>query len=360
MARSALHQFVPSLLAGDAVGEHMRHLQRILRQHGVESDIFADATDAASAGRARHVSEYAGGTAALYQFAVGHDMASFVVGRAETVAVNSHNTTPPAYFSRWRQPELARSAVVAEAQLRQLAHGSSLGLAVSSFNAADLTAAGFDRVEVAPILMTDDTSTDIDLELLDRLRSTRRPGSSDWLFTGRIVANKAQHDLICAFDAFRRQVDGGARLWLIGRTDSPMYERTLRRLTVELGCGGSVELTGSIARPALLSHLYNADVYVCLSDHEGFCVPLVEAMRASLPIVAFDAGAVAETLGAAGLLISDKSAATVVAAVQTALEPTRRAELISNGLARSAELSLDRAGEHTWAILEDWLACSAD
>jgi L-malate glycosyltransferase len=359
MDRPVLHQFVPALLDGDAVGSHTRHVQRVLREHGVESEIFAVATDASLSRLARPYTEYEGGTAAMYQFAVGHDLGEFVRSRADRLVVNSHNVTPPAFFARWRQPGYAAAAQWGLEQLRSLAPAASLGLAVSKFNARGMSDAGYDPVEVAPILMDDEDGADVDVELFESLRATRRRGSSDWLFTGRVVPNKAQHDLVRAFAAFRRDVDDGARLWIVGRTDTPMYERALRRLISALDCDDAVQMTGAVPRPSLLAHLANADVYVCLSDHEGFCVPLVEAMRHSLPIVAFDAGAVAETLGGAGLLLDDKRPAVVAAAVQTVLEPVQRARLVVAGHDRAAELSLAHSSQRTWAVLSDWLECAA-
>ena len=320
MGVDALHQFVPTLFANDAVGSHVLMLRDLLRAHGLQSDIFAAAADDTSAPLVRPYDEFRGGPA-IYQFAFGDDLADFIASHADHLVVNSHNVTPPEYFAMWNESALALAAERGVQQLRQLADVSDAGLAVSSFNAAGLRDAGFTDVAVAPLLLRARLGGPIDVALLEHLRSTRRSGSVDWLFTGRIVPNKAQLDVVDAFAHFRRELDGGARLWLVGRTDSPSYERALRRLIAELGCEASVVLTGSIPEPALSAHLANADIFVCLSDHEGFGVPLIEAMRWSVPVVAYDAGAVGETLGGAGLLLADKAAVKVVASVAAAVEP---------------------------------------
>lgn len=350
-----LHQFVPTMLANDAVGAHVLLMRDLLRANGLRSEIFAGAADDASAPLVRPYREFPGGPA-IYQFAVGDDLAEFAATRADHLVVNSHNVTPPAYFAPWGEPELVIAAERGLRQLDQLADVADAGLAVSSFNAAGLRDAGFTDVAVAPLLVQARVDGPIDVALVERLRSTRRAGSVDWLFVGRIVPNKAQLDLVNAFAHYRREVDGGARLWLVGRTDSPSYERAVRRLITELGCGGSAVLTGSIPGPALSAHLANADVFVGLSEHEGFGVPLVEAMRWSLPVVVHDAGAVAETLGGAGLLLADKAPATVAAAVAEAVEPAQRARLIALGRARADELSTDRTGAQNWEAIDRWLA----
>ncbi|MET0663797.1 MAG: glycosyltransferase family 4 protein [Ilumatobacteraceae bacterium] len=350
---TALHQFVPSLLAGDAVGAHMRHVQRILHDHGVDSHIYAVATDEPSRPFARPYTDYVGGPA-IYQFAVGHDLAGYVMSHVDRLVVNTHNVTPPSYFARWDQPDLSAAARRGVDELGLLGATASLGVADSEFNAGPLRAAGCPRVEVVPILIERE-HVHVDVELAEHLRATRRPGSSDWLFTGRIVPNKAQHDVVRAFAWYRRTVDDGARLWLVGRTDSPMYERALRHLVGALGLAGAVEITGSISRAALIAHMANADVFVCLSDHEGFGVPLIEAMRHSLPVVAFDAGAVGETLRGAGILLDDKAPASVAAAVCRALDPDERARLNAAGRRRADELSIERVGALTWDVLSSWL-----
>jgi glycosyltransferase involved in cell wall biosynthesis len=134
-----------------------------------------------------------------------------------------------------------------------------------------------------------------------------------------------------------------------------MYERALRLLIDRCVCAGSVSLLGGVERSSLLAHFANADVFVCLSEHEGFGVPLVEAMAMDVPIVAFDAGAVAETLAGAGRLLSDKAPSTVVAAVAEVLQPATRQELIRRGRSRAAALSSPASADRTPNRLVDWL-----
>src|SRR5439155_2225485 len=115
--------------------------------------------------------------------------------------------------------------------------------------------------------------------------------------------------------AYRRIYDPTARLHLVGGVAVPRYQTALAGFVEDLGLEGAVTLTGPVSPGVLAAHYRNADVFVCLSEHEGFCVPLLEAMFHGLPIVAFDAAAVPETLGDAGLLLGSKRPAFVAEAV---------------------------------------------
>jgi glycosyltransferase involved in cell wall biosynthesis len=135
------------------------------------------------------------------------------------------------------------------------------------------------------------------------------------LFVGRISPNKAHQRLVEALWVYRRLYDPGARLHLVGPTVTPSYAEAVFAFADELGLAGVVRHGEGLTASELAAWYQDADVFVCLSEHEGFCIPLLEAMRAGTPIVALDAGAVAETLGGAGILLSEARPATVAAAV---------------------------------------------
>ena len=126
-----------------------------------------------------------------------------------------------------------------------------------------------------------------------------------WLFVGRLAPNKCQHDLIAAFAAYRPLYDHGARLTLIGSEAAPSYSDALYGLVDDLGLTAAVTFAGPVTDAELAAYYDDADVFVCLSRHEGFCVPLLEAMRHDVPVVALAAGAVPDTVGDAGVLLED-------------------------------------------------------
>jgi len=254
--------------------------------------------------------------------------------------VDYHNITPASFFEPW-EARVASELADGRRQLATLAPRASLGLADSGFNQAELDALGFGPTRVAPVLV-DIGALDRppDRRTHDRLRREAGRGAS-WLFVGRLAPNKAQHDVIKAFAAYRRVFDPAARLRLVGAASSARYRRALEQFVRGLGLGGAVELCGSVTPAQLVAHYRAADVFVCLSDHEGFCVPLLEAMLHRLPIVAFGATAVPETLGGAGLCLPDKDPMTVAHAVHRVVSDDQvRATMVALGTQRLADFDL--------------------
>lgn len=345
-----LHQFVPSLLKGDAVGVHTRLVRDLLVEKGLHSTVYAAAWAPEFDTFCRPFDSYDGG-AALYQFAVGSGVGDYVARHVRRLAVCSHNVTPPRFFAGWGQPAVQEAAAWGDRQLRTLAESATLGIADSSFNADGLRQAGFRDPVVVPLLM-DPSNLRPDTENGPLGSPAEDKQGIDWLFVGRLVPNKAQHDLVLAF-ALHRVTSPGSRLWLVGRTDSPRYETALRHLIAALDLGDAVAITGPVDDGTLAAYYRNADVFVSASEHEGFCLPLVEAMHHGLPIVAHASSAVAETLGGAGICITDKRPHAIASAVEAAVARPRRGP--GPGPERAARFELDRVRHQLWDVLSEWL-----
>ena len=346
----ALHQFVPTFEPG-AVGAHMLELQRLAREVlDVEAELFAEFIHPSLETRASRHTDYGRrvsarrGDVLVYHMAIGSGVADFVRERTERLVVDHHNITPPELYERW-EPDAAYGCAWGRAQLPQLASRAVLGVADSPFNEEELRQAGYAATATAPILL-DPTAflsraSGADPHALDSMATSK--AGADWLFVGRVSPNKCQHDVVKAFAAYRLMYDRGARLHLVGGSSSPTYWSALEAFVTALGLTGAVHLTGSVSPERLLAHYRTADVLVCLSEHEGFCIPLLEAMASRVPIVAFASSAVPGTLGDAGVLLSSKAAATVAAAVHRVLtDPPLRAALVAAGDARLEEFSLER------------------
>ena len=166
------------------------------------------------------------------------------------------------------------------------------------------------------------------------------------MFVGRIAPNKTQHDLVKAFAAYRAFHDASARLTLVGGGVDSAYGNTLQRFVHALGLDDAVSMTGAVSPAQLAAYYTTADVLVVTSEHEGFCVPLIEAMYYELPIVAFGAAAIPETLGTgAGLLLAEKDPFTVAAAVDHVVRDAGlRKQLVATGTARAREFDVARTG----------------
>jgi len=151
--------------------------------------------------------------------------------------------------------------------------------------------------------------------------------------------------------------DPGAKLRIVGASSSPAYLDAIRRLVDALELGGSVELTGAVTDAELAAHYRAADVFVCVSEHEGFCVPLLEAMHHGVPIVAYGATAVGETLGGGGIALPGKAPSLVAAAVARVHDDAAlRAELVAAGRRRLEDFALTKTRARYRSALEPVLA----
>ncbi|CAN5847165.1 glycosyltransferase family 4 protein [soil metagenome] len=352
----ALHQFVPTLEPG-AVGAHMLELRDVARGLGLASELFAEHLHPTMAGQGHDFRDYGRavrptpGDVLVYQTAIGSVVADFVASRPEVLAVNHHNITPERFFSTW-EPGVVHGVRWGRAQLATMADRARLGIADSSYNEAELTALGYRETEVVPVLVdVAANDADVDQAYLDQLRPGARGAA--WLFVGRVAPHKAQHDLIKAFAVYRRVYDPDARLRIVGGSSSPSYFAALERFVSALGLDDAVALTGSVAPGELAAHYRAADVLVCLSEHEGFCVPLLEAMHHRVPIVAYGAAAVPETLGDGGLCLAVKAPTMVAAAVARVVDDQElRAHLVAAGTARLATFALSSTRRRMAAALE--------
>jgi glycosyltransferase involved in cell wall biosynthesis len=331
--------------AGDAIGNHVLRIRDTLRSAGHESEIFADDIHPPVRKHARHFTEFrppAGRAVhALYHLSTGSRMAAWLAEQPVTLAVDYHNITPAEYFDRW-QPQAAEVARAARAEMRRLASSVAYGLADSTYNALELTEEGYPDTAVVPILL-DFTEYDAapDTATLTRLRRRGEAGGAHWLFVGRVAANKCQHDVVAAFAAYRQLFDPKARLSIVGGRTLLLYARALERLASELGVADAVDFTDNLKFPQLLAHYRAADLFVSLSEHEGFCVPLVEAMHFGVPTVAFASTAVPETVGDATVLLPDKDPLTVAVAAHRVLsDDVLRKALIEAGHRRVEHFSL--------------------
>jgi len=366
---SAVHQFVATAEAG-AAGAHTLLLRDLLRQElGVESEIFTEHVRPPFVGVAHDYREYGTTWPArptdvlVYQFAIGSVVADTLMKRAETLVVNYHNLTPARYL-RCFDPDATHGVNWGRRQLASLASRSALGLAVSRYNERDLRREGFSPTAVAPVLFSP-LSAQPDPQWQARLAELRSRGPL-WLFVGRLAAHKCQHHLIRALAAYRKGWGVDAHLLLVGGPTDSFYVRTLKAYCRELEVEESVVFSGPLPEPGLAAAYMEADVMVCLSEHEGFCVPLVEAMAANVPVVALGSSAVPETVqdaaillrperpggGRPGALDTQPSPLTVAAACHKVItDQCLRAALRQAGHRRAERFALARTGPENLAAM---------
>jgi len=354
-----IDQVIPAIVEHDAVSNHTFEAQRLLQEMGFSSEIYARIIGPGCDGRVKPLDDLDGDRSRwlLYQSSIGSPAAEVFARHGAHKLLDYHNITPADLVERWLPP-LGAETRLGRAQLERLASGVAFALADSGFNAAELDAVGYRHTRVVPVLVdTGNIEADPDDALMDRLARSKAAGGSDWLFVGQIAPHKAQHDIVKAFACYRRVFDGQARLHLVGREMGSTYRDAVRRFIADLGLSAAVTLTGSVSTSELAAYYASADVFVCCSDHEGFCAPIVEAMHRGVPVVVYAAAALPETVGAGGVLLSSKSPAVVASAVHHVVEDqTLHRALVDAGRLRASELTIASARDHFRAAIKDSIA----
>ncbi len=353
-----LDQVIPSLASRDAIGVHTINLRDGLRQAGIDSDIFYGSFTADVQHEGRPVTEL--GRAGrdrwlLYQSSIGSPVYDILAARPEPKLVNYHNITPAHLLRDW-EPNVGYEVALGRTQLARLAPQSRFAVADSAFNESELHELGYDHTAVVPLLIDMHTkSEEPDPALMAELaRHKTATGGADLLFVGKVSPHKAPHDLVKMLAVLRRLYDPAARLHLVGSPLGETYEPALRSFIDDLGLTDVVNFAGSVSEAELEAYLQSADVFVCASDHEGFCVPLAEAMGHGVPIVAYGVTAVPETVAGAGLLLPDKSPVHFASAVARVLsDPALRQHLSTAGLARAAGFSLPDSQRRFVALVQE-------
>jgi glycosyltransferase involved in cell wall biosynthesis len=354
-------QVIPSLASRDAIGVHTMNLRDGLRRAGIDSDIFYGSFTADVQHEGRSVTEL--GRAGrdrwlLYQSSIGSPVYDIFAARQEPKLVNYHNITPANLLRDW-EPNVAYEVALGRTQLARLAPQSRFAVADSAFNESELQALGYDKTAVVPLLIDMHRKAEAPDPAVAASLAQRKAtsGGADLIFVGKVSPHKAPHDLVKMLAVLRQLYDPAARLHLVGSPLGETYAPALHAFVAELGLEDAVHFAGSVSESALEAYLQAADVFVCASDHEGFCVPLAEAMGHGLPIVAYGVTAVPETVGGAGLVLPDKSPARFAAAVARVLsDAALRQYLARAGQARAAEFDLRASQEKFVSLVEGAIA----
>ena len=244
-----------------------------------------------------------------------------------------HNVTPAPWF--WEHaPMVAVACAVGREQLPALVRAVDVAAADSAFNAAELEALGATKTAVVPLL--------VDYTRLGPPRQGDPPGPPTILFVGRLSPHKRQDDVIRAFSQYRRHREPEARLMLVGDPISSRYLERLRALADGLA-PRAVSIESGLSNEELGERYRSAHVFLCLSAHEGFCIPVLEALSQGVPVIARPAGAIPETAGDAAVLVEDADLAVVAELLHLAVTDSElRAELRRRGSARLQAYAPDR------------------
>ncbi len=348
----AVHQFHPVLAPGDAMSAHVFALRERIREWGYESYAYAVEVKPGVTGALSYRRLFRAvrpNDLLILHFSIGHEAFDRLARLEARKVLVYHNVTPPQFFSGIND----HAAVHARLGLRQLAGLAAhvdLAIGVSEFDRNDLAEVGFTNTATVPILIDwsryDVAPDDGVLAALARPRTRI-------LFVGRISPNKRQDDLIRMLAYYRACVDADAQLFLVGSyRDQPQYHARCAALRDALDLGTAVTFTGPVSMGALVAYYRSASVFCSLSEHEGFGVPLLEAMRFELPIVAYEAAAIGETLDGAGVRLPRKDLAEAAEACALVVERADlRDRLIEAGTRRVADFSTDAVARRTREVL---------
>ncbi len=346
----AIHQLVAGYAVGDAISNEARVLRDLFRRWGAASEIYCEPGRVAPELRgdardlARAAAEIGPDDVVLLHLSIGsaaNDLFPRLKGRK---AILYHNVTPPQYFRGIRE-SLAHDLARGLTQVRALAGAASVNLADSAFNAGELRQMGYGEVGVLPLVL--------DFAALRGepdpavLRDYTGDGLINILFVGRGAPNKRIEDLLAAFYFFQRYVEPESRLIHVGSyAGTERYEALLKAKARELGIR-NLDIRGTTRPRALTACFKAAHVFLCLSDHEGFCIPLIEAMVHDVPVAAYAAGAVPETLDGAGVLFREKRFDLIAETLgRLVRDPALRAGVIARQRRRLAAYEArDLAGE---------------
>jgi L-malate glycosyltransferase len=302
-----VNQWVPAAHRGDAIGDSARRVQGLLRDMGHQSDIFALTVDDDLREDVRPFSDAAArtGDITIFHFALPSPMTAAFATLPGGRVLQYHNITPAHFFACY-DPALFGLASLGRRELGTLVGRVDLALGDSDYNRQELEALGFAPTGVMPIAV--DLARITGAPPRPALTRILEDGLINFLFVGRIAPNKKIEDHIRLAELYKRYVDVYYRFIFVGKCDAvPAYYRTIRALMLEYDMPKDrFFFTGPVPDEDLAAYYRHADVYVSLSEHEGFCVPLLEAMAAGVPVLAYGATAVPETMGGAGVVFTPK------------------------------------------------------
>ena len=358
--KATIHQFTTGFLYGDALGNQAAYIRRLLRGWGFRSQVYAQFRDRRLRDPGVDYRRYRAdpNDIILFHYSIGSPLTEFVRHLPGQVVPYYHNVTPARFLHGYNEALADRL----EQGRRELVlfRDAPFALAVSEYNRQEMIELGFPRVDVMPCFVE-----------FDKLRRSAaspagqgvvaryRDGAVNLLFVGRLVPNKRQDDLIRAFHAYNRLINPHSRLLLVGSdVNAPGYRLELEAMAAALGLAENVHLLGSIGPGGGFGGYYEAaDLFLCMSEHEGFCIPLLEAMAFDLPVIAYSAAGVPYAMGGAGVLVNTKRYDLIAELIDLLMqEGDLRRRVIAGQHRRLQDLALEQTTAQLKAYVEQMTA----
>lgn len=307
-----IYQIVPVFKSGDAIGNYALFIKHVMDNYGIPSEIYCY-ENLSGLKDIKNIEEFpvtSSKDAILLHMAAENEFAEIMEAYSAKKVLFYHNITPSHFFDGF-DDFAEQSTKKGRVQVETLRQKVDFCVTDSEYNKSELRDMGYNvPIYVVPIPFEKADYASIESE---QVKAMLADGKKNLLFVGRIAPNKKMEDLIETYQRYYDEYDKDVRLILLGNYNA--NDKYYSYLKEKIRPKDDIIFTGHIKTEEWITYYKYADLFLCLSEHEGFCVPLVEAMSYQIPIIAYDSSAVGETLGQAGILLKDKNSNAVARAI---------------------------------------------
>jgi len=300
-----IHQFLPTISPYDAISNEVFVIQKILQNTGYESEIFSENIHPKFKSVIKNFSKYVKNNSdiIIYHHSIGSDLCNFVLSLKSKIIMIYHNITPAKFFEGIND-YISLLCKLGEKQLEELSNKVNLTVVKSEYSKLELEKLGFKKIHVMPILLDESRYT----QSKDKKLISNYKNSTNILYVGRISPNKQIEEALRIFYYYQSNINPNAHLFLVGGFEgfATSYFISLKTMTDKVGIK-NVHFISDADDKKLISFYSLANIFITMSKHEGFCVPLIESMMFKVPIIANNSSAIPYTLSGAGILIGNET-----------------------------------------------------
>jgi len=312
-----IHQFLTSYSYGDAIGNEALEIRNYLRKKGYKSEIFALFYHPRYSNQIINYLEYDKysneNNVIIFHFSIGSPVSKKFLRLKDKKVIIYHNITPHKFFLDYHRT-LAKDCFKGRIELKSFVNKTALALGDSEYNRKELLDVGFKNTGVVPLVMN---FHKFDSEILPSFKEIFNDNKINITYVGRIIPNKKVEDVIKSFYFYQKYFNANARLFIVGEYRGfERYFSALQKLILKLGIK-DIHISGHVPEDELISYFKLTDVYLHMSEHEGFCAPIPESYYLKIPVIAYNEGAVKETMNKGGLLVNKKDYMKIAGLIDT-------------------------------------------
>lgn len=351
-------QILPTLLLGDAIGNFTMFLYELLKANGYETFIMAEFVGQNIDGNIAikfNINRLNGDDILLYHMSTGSSLNRIIASCSNKKALIYHNITLPHFYQIY-DVAAAERCKSAYRDIQAIAGKFNQIFSMSLYNTTCLGKLGIDceAAYLTYAIMNPSVRVIPDQRILKTY--SEDPNTVNILFVGRMVPHKKVEDIIRSVAWYNKHISPNVRLFLIGTQGAQNYHNNLCQYIKELHLIDKVVMPGHVNESELAAYYSCASVYVCMSEYEGFCVPLIEAMEYKIPIIAYAAAAIPNTLNQSGILLFEKSPVIIAKCCERLHSDTDfRQNLIRKQCSALAQYDKEAAGKYNMASLEKFI-----